>query len=161
MRAAKIVLARVPDAKFVFVGSGPAEKALHELATTLGVEGSVQLVGKIEDRAELEGYYASSRMLVIPFRGRGGYILTLAALESLTVGRPVIAAYEVEATPGVIQTSNEPVIMAQRIIELLMLNDADYAVIARAARATVDRLGGAQVSSDVEDAYFKLVQPSK
>jgi hypothetical protein len=51
--------------------------------------------------------------------------------------------------------------MAQRIIELLMLNDADYAVIARAARATVDRLGGAQVSSDVEDAYFKLVQPSK
>jgi len=161
VRAAKDVVARVPDAKFIFLGSGPAENTIRELARTLGVERSVSLLGRIENRAELEAYYAASRMLVVPFRGRGGYFLSLATLESLAVGRPAIVGYEMEETGGVITTNNEPITLAKQIIELLLLNDADYAKLAGEAKTAVERFSSAEVASEMEAAYIRLIQASK
>jgi glycosyltransferase involved in cell wall biosynthesis len=158
VRAAEHVLRQIPDAKFVFVGAGPAEKYVTELARSLGVERSVELVGRVDYREELEGYYASSRVLVIPFRGRGGYILSLAALESMAVGRPVIIGYEIDDAVGVIHTSNDPTVLAQRIVEVLSLSEEEYTNLARAVRSSVESSGSAEVASKLETAYLNLIE---
>ena len=120
------------------------------------------MVGRIGDRELLEAYYASSQMLVIPFKGQGGYILTLAALESMAVGRPVIIGYETDDTLGVIRSSSNPHILAERIMEILFLNDGEYASLARGARSFAEKSSSAEVASQVENAYFRLVgQPRR
>lgn len=159
VKASVEVLRHEPEAKFVFVGAGPAENYTGELAKSLGVDGSTQFVGRLTDRKRLEEYYARSRVLVIPFQGRGGYILSLAALEAMAVGRPVIIAYDFDETEGVIRTTNDPNRIAEKILEVLSLSDEEYARLSQVARSSMERLGGADVADRLEGIYLDLVSP--
>jgi glycosyltransferase involved in cell wall biosynthesis len=158
VRAARMVLQRVPDAKFVLVGTGPAEGTVKRLAEDESVASSVRLVGRVTSREELRRYYASSRMLVIPFRGQGGYILTLAALESMSVGRPVIIGYEVDQSVGVISTASEPLTLSKQIVEWLQLDDKAYSSLSRAARSIAEGCSSEVVARRLEETYCSLAR---
>jgi glycosyltransferase involved in cell wall biosynthesis len=158
VNAAKHVLARVPDAEFTFVGAGPGKQSIIDLARSLGIEQHVHLVGLITGRKQLESYYASSRMLVMPQRIRGGYILSLAALESMAVGRPVLIGYEIDDTPGVISVKSDPVALAQQITDILMLDDESYSDLCRAARFSIEEFDTAAISERLEASYRSLIE---
>lgn len=156
VRAACQVVRTIPETRFTFVGQGPMMEYAVRLAKHLGVDDKVQFVGRVVDRRQLEAYYAAARMLVIPFRGRGGYILSLAALESMSVGRPVLLGYEADSTPGVIPMSNDPVAMANSITDLLNLDDQRYLALCMEARSSIDGLDSADVARKLEGVYLAL-----
>ena len=79
-----LVLATVPDATLLLVGDGPAAPALAQRAAT-----SVVLTGAV---ATVVPHLAATDVVVAPSRWEG---LSLAVLEALAVGRPVVA-FDVE-----------------------------------------------------------------
>jgi len=172
LKAAKLVLNDVPEARFVIVGGGPDEVLLKRLVSELAINRSVEFLGPIASRSRLASLYASSRLLVIPFRG-SGYILSLAALESMAIGRPVIATMVLERTEGVICAKHNPTDLALAISKCLALELDEYQKLASVARRFVERTSDSKlVASRLESVYsvllanlkgsrFRIVTPHK
>ena len=102
VRAMRDVISKVPGAKLVIVGEGPFQILPDATGNGLGVEQHVKLVGRVTDRAILKSLYASSRLVVVPFKA-GGCILSLVVMEGMAVGRPVVTTMTVDKTEGVIR----------------------------------------------------------
>jgi glycosyltransferase involved in cell wall biosynthesis len=157
LRAAKLVLNNVPEARFVIVGGGPQEVLLRKLVSQLGIDQSVEFLGPIASRSRLASLYASSQLLVIPFRA-SGYILPLAALESMAIGRPVIATMVLERTDGVICARANPADLALAISKGLALELDEYQELATAARRFVERTSDSKlVASQLASVYAALL----
>ena len=87
VRAWARVAPRVPDARLVLAGQGALDE-VRTLARSLGVEGSLELVGWVageQKRALLE----RAGVLVHPSLAEA---LPMAVLEALAAGRPVVAS---------------------------------------------------------------------
>jgi glycosyltransferase involved in cell wall biosynthesis len=76
----------VPDAVFALAGEGAERDRLHELARGLGVQDRVVFLGQRHDVAEL---LAVCDVVVLPSLDEG---LSVAVLEAMAVGRPVVAS---------------------------------------------------------------------
>ena len=63
IRAIPLVLQRLPDTKFIFLGGGPLEKELKDLAARLRVSGNVVFVGNIPEK-DMAKYLASVDLYV-------------------------------------------------------------------------------------------------
>ena len=86
LRAAKDVLARVPDARFVFAGEGEERQRLIELSASLGIASNVFFPGSISDAAR-DRAYAEATVFVMPSVSEP---FGLTPLEALERGTPVI-----------------------------------------------------------------------
>ncbi len=84
LEAVPRVLARVPEAQFVWVGEGPLARELRTRARSLGVATHVHLLGRRRDVATL---LDASHLFVLPSRFEG---LPLAPLEAMVAGVPVV-----------------------------------------------------------------------
>lgn len=73
IRAAPLVLAQVPNARFVLIGKGRERAALESMAARLGVAGRVHFAGAIFEEDQLAPWCLASSVLVHP----GGIGLTL------------------------------------------------------------------------------------
>ncbi|MFA5048806.1 MAG: glycosyltransferase [Patescibacteria group bacterium] len=73
----------MPDISFVFVGNGPQEMALRQIAAPLK---NIFFVGK---QTNVEKYYAAFDVLMLPSIMEG---MPLVILEAMSVGTPVIAS---------------------------------------------------------------------
>jgi glycosyltransferase involved in cell wall biosynthesis len=87
IRAWARVLRRVPEARLVMVGSGPALQAAQALADELGVFAAVEWRGFVSEE-EKRGVLHGSRLLLAPSREEGWGI---AVAEALASGVPVVA----------------------------------------------------------------------
>lgn len=122
LRAAVLVLENAPKSKFVIVGDGPLRSHLENLAHELGIQGSVQFVGRIDDPLSLAEYYHLSTVVVIPLYYKG-YILSLVAVEALACGRPVVTTMTLE--PGLqkvgvfVVPTYEPSDLARSILHVI------------------------------------------
>jgi phosphatidylinositol alpha-1,6-mannosyltransferase len=81
------VLARVPDAAYLIVGSGDDRPRLERLAHGTGVSDRVVFAGQVPD-AELPDYFALARVFAMPSTGEG---FGIAFLEAAASGLAVIA----------------------------------------------------------------------
>ena len=121
IRAMPIVLAKIPNAKTVIVGSGPEEKSLKNLVKTLGLNNSVAFTDFVS-QAEISGYYESCDIYV-HLAKQEPFGLTL--IEAQAFGKPVITVAEggpketvLDGETGfLIQTNVQT--LASRIIQLL------------------------------------------
>jgi len=84
--AAKEVLKKNIKAKFVIIGKGYLEKQLKDLASLLGIDGSVKFIGFTETK-EIQKYYMKAEAVVFPsvFEPFG-----ITVLDALSCGAPVI-----------------------------------------------------------------------
>ncbi len=82
--AAPAVLARMPRARFVWVGEGPLRGDLQERVRVLGLDERIIFAGRRSDVPEL---LAAADLLVLPSRFEG---LPLVALEAMAAGLPVV-----------------------------------------------------------------------
>lgn len=96
IRAAALVLADHPDAKFVVVGDGPDRAELVALIDALDLTSSVSLVGRCED---MPSAYRSFDLMVSSSRNEG---LPIAILEGMACGLPIVAT-AVGEVPGLIR----------------------------------------------------------
>lgn len=85
VRAARIVAAARPGARFVVAGDGPMRAELEELVRQLGLHGVVQFCGFRSDVAE---FIAALDLFVCSSRWEG---LPIAVVEALLIGKTVIA----------------------------------------------------------------------
>lgn len=88
------VVARVPDARLVIVGSGPYAKQLERMRRESPVSAAVTLTGEVP-AAELAAHDAMADVFAMPCRTRNGGLdvegLGIVYLEASAAGVPVIA----------------------------------------------------------------------
>lgn len=85
LRAAKQIVQKVSDVKFLFVGDGPLREELLASARDLGVNGECVFVGS---RADVYDLVAAMDIFVLPSLDEG---MPMALLEAMALGRPVVA----------------------------------------------------------------------
>lgn len=85
IEAMRSVLAQRPDAVLLFAGEGPELQKAGEQIAALGLAGSIRLLGKRHDVADL---MAAADLLVSPSCFEG---LPLVVLEAMAAGLPVVA----------------------------------------------------------------------
>jgi glycosyltransferase involved in cell wall biosynthesis len=88
VRAAPAVLAAVPEARFVVVGSAPDAPLLRRLCRELRVEHAFELVGQV-DYATLYRYYRSASVYAMPSLLEA---FGIPYLEAMHCGVPVLAS---------------------------------------------------------------------
>jgi len=88
IRAARLVLDRIPEAVFVIVGEGPWRRELEKLASETGVSDSVRVIGGVT-YDDMPSYMAAMDVLVHPsYTESLGRVL----LEAEASSKPVVAA---------------------------------------------------------------------
>jgi glycosyltransferase involved in cell wall biosynthesis len=106
IKAIPLVLQRIRNVKFIFLGGGPLEKELKDLATKLGVSENTLFIGKILEE-EMPKYLANvdiyvdtvgdSRARALPFdfqgnilKARGGGGMGQATRQAMACGTPLL-----------------------------------------------------------------------
>jgi len=82
---ARLVLQRLPSARFLVVGDGPLSEAMNNRVIELGLRPAFRFLGFVEN---LEPVYAACDLLALTSQSEG---LPNVALEAMRAARPVIA----------------------------------------------------------------------
>jgi glycosyltransferase involved in cell wall biosynthesis len=85
LEAIPAILAACPEARFLWVGTGPLEEALREEVRARGLASAVRFLGRRDDVPAL---LAAADLVVLPSLFEG---LPLVVLEAMAAGRPVVA----------------------------------------------------------------------
>lgn len=142
------VLARIPEARLLVVGSGTGRKRLAALASAKGVASSVIFTGEVPDEA-LPEYYRAGDVFAMPCRsqfagleveGFGIVFLEAAACERASIaGRSGGAAEAVEdGVTGLVVDGADVVAVADSVLELLK-NPERASAMGRAGRERVEQ----------------------
>ena len=78
----------VPNVELILAGGGAAEESMRNLSTTLKISKKTRFLGKVR-RAEIPALYAACDVFVMPGDVES---LSIATLEAMSCGKPVIAA---------------------------------------------------------------------
>ena len=95
IESAKLVVRKIPDAKFFIVGDGPLRNKLEESSRQSSLTKNVIFLGRVDD---IRGPMKDSDVYVRPSLLDG---MPLGVLESMAAGLPVIAT-EIAGTPEII-----------------------------------------------------------
>lgn len=120
VRAASLVVAEVPKARFAIAGEGPQKEQLEDLICSLGLQDHFRLVGF---RSDAGNFIASLDIFVCSSLWEG---LPLTALEAMRLEKPVIST-PAGAIPEIIQARQnglivpfqDPVGLKDAIVELV------------------------------------------
>jgi glycosyltransferase involved in cell wall biosynthesis len=85
LKAMRVVLQQYPSATLLLVGRGDLEASLKEQANQMGIEKQVRFLGM---RQDIPNLLAIMSIFVMPSLSEG---LSLAILEAMVAGRPVVA----------------------------------------------------------------------
>lgn len=121
LEAAKLVLERVPQARFLIIGDGPRRSLLEQLADRLGIADSVHFLGTRKDVPEL---LSLVNVLMLTSHMEANPV---SILEGLSCGKPVVAT-RVGSIPetvhdgknGHLTEPGDPSQLATRVSELLV-----------------------------------------
>jgi glycosyltransferase involved in cell wall biosynthesis len=157
IRAARLVNASFPSAKFTIVGDGPARASLIQIAEAAGLKDKVEFIGRVTERKRLKSYYEACRVVVVPLKAEG-YILSLVALEGMAVGRPVLTTMKVDTQEGVVRADYDERSLADGIVRILSMSEQDYKRLSIACREYVERECDSKVVAQrTIDLYGMLV----
>lgn len=107
VRAASLVVAEVPNVKFVIAGEGPQRQQLENFTITLGLQNRFQLIGFRSDSAS---FLAALDIFVCPSLWEGG---PLTVLEAMQLAKPVIST-GVGIVPEVIEDGRNGLLVPTR-----------------------------------------------
>jgi glycosyltransferase involved in cell wall biosynthesis len=155
LRAFAILRRRYPKARLVLAGAGPERERLEGLAASLGIDGSVEFLGHVDDvrpvHARLDVYVQSSHVEGMP----------VAVLEALAAGIPVVAARVggneeavVDGVGGVLVPPQNPEAIADAVSRIV-----DHPALARemaaAGQRHVEQVFGATAMVEATDTLMQ------
>ena len=159
LRAARSVVDRVPNAKFLIVGDGPMRPKIERLVRELDLDDCVVLTGSRSDVPDL--------LRAIDVFVLSSYTVEcfpMALLEAMAAGRPAVCTAVggvpemiEEPTTGYLVPPRDPGALADRLVRIL--SDSELAHrMGQAARARVETLFSLRASvSATEHALEELV----
>jgi len=161
VEAARLVLDRHPNARFVVVGEGPLREPLEAQARALGLGDRVLFVGFARDIAAVLSAFDLS---VFPSLWEG---TPLTLFEALASGKPIVATDAdglldvlTDRRDARIVPKRDAAALADAIIDLI--NDpADRARLAAAARVTAGRYDITAFVRKMEQLYVRLTNGSR
>jgi phosphatidylinositol alpha-1,6-mannosyltransferase len=160
MRAMPLILARVPEAKWVIVGDGPLRAHLERLSAVHGVTSHVRFVGAVSDE-ERDTWLGRSALLAmpsrLPARGAAGEGFGIVYLEAGVRGVPVIAGNVagavdavIDGQTGVLVDPDDHVAVGDAIASLLE-DPARARRLGQGGRAHAEALAWPRIAARVED----------
>jgi glycosyltransferase involved in cell wall biosynthesis len=158
LRAAALVGARLPAARFLLVGSGPLRDSLENQARALGLGDKVVFAGPRDDVARA---LAALDLLVVASHTEG---LSNVLLEAMAMGRPVLAT-RVGGNPAVVQDCEtgrlvppaDPTALGAAMLEMLEDRSRSLALGRRARAWVAERFSAGQMVHRHEQLYESLV----
>jgi glycosyltransferase involved in cell wall biosynthesis len=153
--AARLVLARFPDARFKLIGDGTERPRLVARADALGIASAVSFLGHTD---EVAGQLEQADISALPSRTEA---FPNAALEAMASGLPMVASavgglreLVDDRKTGLLTPAGDAPALAERLCEL-MADGALGVRLGRAARAAVEaRFSFDRMTEGVERVYF-------
>lgn len=152
------VIAEGRNCRLVMVGDGPLRPAIEQRCRELGVERFVTIAGWQSGEAIRE-WLIGSRALVLPSFAEG---LPVVIMESLALGRPVIATWVAgvpelvrEGRTGWLVPAGDAASLAQAMDACLEATPAQLAAMAGAGRIAVREAHDARIEAHKLAALFK------
>lgn len=160
LRAAQLVLAAYPSARFEIAGHGPERARLQQLAIDLGISASVRFLG---DVADVPGFLATLDVAVLCSASEG---LSNSVLEYMAAGAPIVATdvggnrelIEHEHN-GLLVSAGSPLALADAVQRLLD-DEAWAARLGQNARNVAQqRFSWTSMVQRYEDYFLSLAGP--
>ncbi len=161
LRAARLVCAEIPRARFLILGDGPLKGRLTETARSLGLEGRAVFLGH---RADVLEWTALADVFVLSSEEEG---LGTALLDAMALGVPTVATraggipdiYGSEQAPELV-SPKDPEALAGALLSLARDPEEGRRRAAR-GRDLVSRFTVRAMTDRYEDFYKKLLQSEK
>jgi PEP-CTERM/exosortase A-associated glycosyltransferase len=147
VRAMPAILATVPMAKLMLVGTGEADQSIRELVSSLGLGASVLQTGRVP-HSDILRYYSLMDVMVYPRRRERvtELVTPLKPLEAMAVGKAVIGSdvggiRELldEGRAGLLFKAGDPADLARAAVGLLSNADARLSLSAVGRQYVLDR----------------------
>lgn len=158
LRAAALIVATNPAARFVIVGDGEERERLRPLADGLGLRERIHWLGW---RADLPALYTDLDVVVLTSQNEG---TPVSLIEALAAGRAVVAT-EVGGVPDVVVPPERGVLVpdgdhgavARAVLDLLADPDRRRAMGAAGRAAVYPEYDSATLVGRIERLYLGLV----
>lgn len=131
IRAVPLVLERIPDAKFTIIGGGSQEALLKGLAADLGVTGSIEFIGRIEN-TEIPAHMSRAKVYVSTSLADG---TSISLLEAMAAGLiPIVSDIDANrpwvthGRDGFLFPTGDVRTLAERIVQAMRGHIADTAL---------------------------------
>ena len=163
VRMAKLVISRVPHARFVMLGAGfnsPEEPAIRDLVRQGGLDGSVEIL-PWSNRQETLQRIASCSVFVLTSRYEG---MPYVALEAMMTGRPLVVT-DVDGSRDLVENGvngfavplDDELAMADAVTALLEDREMARGMGAHSLRLARDRYPISRSIAMLEALYEKLI----
>lgn len=163
-RALPLVLSRVPNARWVVIGSGALREQIERLVAMTGVSEHVIFTGPLND-AERDKWLDRAHVFAMPSRirsGRAGEGFGIAYVEAGVHGLPVVAGNVggaldavVDGETGVLVDPTDHLAVADALTDLLFDDDL-AARMGAAGRRRAEASAWPMVARRVEDLLLKV-----
>ncbi len=158
IRAFKRVAEELPGSRLLIAGDGVERPALEKLVADLGLEGSAQILGRVDD---VVGFLSDIDVFVHPSLSEG---MPLALLEAMAAAKPIVAS-DIPALSdalgrdaGVLVPPDDPDALSDALIEVAS-NPADAQAMGREAHErAAERYPLSRTVSDYAALYRSLLQ---
>jgi len=168
IRALPLVRARVPNAEWIVIGTGPRREQFQRLAEIYGVSGSVRFLGEVSDD-ERDEWLERAHVFTMPSRlsanGLGGEGFGIVYLEASWHELPIVAGDAggaldavVNGETGLLVDANDHVAVAGAVTRLL----AEPALQRRLGDRGMQRakdFAWPMITRQVEDVLLSVVAP--
>lgn len=153
----KVLADRYPNVLLVVAGEGPAEKALHQLATTLKIEDNIKFIGYLDRNTELNACYRSADVFVFSSKSE---TQGLVLLEAMAQGTPVVAIAELGTASILIEgegamISSEHAVEFSEKVALLIQDREQRDKLGQAAKRYALRLWTAGVQAQRMVSFYQ------
>jgi glycosyltransferase involved in cell wall biosynthesis len=159
LRAAALVRARLPEARFLLVGDGEGRAGLERLAGALGLTDRVRFLGW---RRDLDRIYADLDVVVLTSRNEGSPV---ALIEAMAAGRAVVATavggvrdFVADGVTGCVVRPGDPGAVAAGIADLLDHAERRHDLGKAGREHVLPRFGAERLLADIDRLYTELLR---
>lgn len=161
LKAARLVLSRLPNVRFLIIGDGELREGLESQARDLGIDGGVTFLGW---RHDLPRVYADLDLVVLSSYNEGSPV---ALIEAMAAGRAVVSTdvggvsdVVSDGVNGLLVPPRDPESLAGAIVRLLSSEPSLPAMGAAGREAVYPKYSINRLVSDVREIYSDLVAES-